>query len=135
MQATPLGPNLYSLEETVEGDLMVLLEDGGDWKNKWFKEVRKWKPSDVESYKAVWISVYGIPYHVRNVRLREELLSDIRSIAKFDFLEKKSERLDVLSFMVFTRSVESIRSKVNVCVVSYPQNLLDRFYVYLELTH
>lgn len=30
VQETPLGPKLCLLEETVEGDLEVLLQDGGD---------------------------------------------------------------------------------------------------------
>lgn len=48
IQATLLGPNLCFLEETMEGDLGVLLQDTGDWKKRWFKEVRKWEPSAVE---------------------------------------------------------------------------------------
>lgn len=50
--ATPLGPNLCMLEETVEGDLEALLKEGTEWKSRWFKEVRKWKPLDVECFRA-----------------------------------------------------------------------------------
>lgn len=38
--ATPLGPNLCLLEDTIEGDLEVLLKDARDWKMSWFKEIR-----------------------------------------------------------------------------------------------
>lgn len=34
--ATPLGPNLCLLEETIEGDLDLLLKYVGDWKQSWF---------------------------------------------------------------------------------------------------
>lgn len=76
--------------------------------------MRQWKPTDIESYKAAWISVYGIHCHGRNIRFLEVLLSDIEFIENFDFLANKPERLDVLSYMVFTKSVEPIRSKVTV---------------------
>lgn len=116
IQATPLGPNICLLEETVEGDLEVLLQDGGDWKKRWFKEGRKWKPTDVECFRAAWILVYGIPFHVRNARFLEALLSNVGVIANFDFLERLPEILDVISLMVFTKMVEPIRSKINICM-------------------
>lgn len=78
--------------------------------------MRKWKPSDVKCFKAVWISIYGIPCHVISVRFLEFLLSGIGSILNIEFLENKPERLDVLSFIVFSKSVEMIRSKVNACI-------------------
>lgn len=98
----------------MEGDLQVQLKDDGDWKKRWFKEVRKWKPMDVDCYRAAWISVYRIPCHVTNAIFIEALLSNIGSIANFDFLERKPEGLDVLSFIVFTKSMETIRRKANI---------------------
>lgn len=50
IKATPLGPNICLFEENVECHLEVLLYDGGDWKRIWFKEVRMWKPTDVECF-------------------------------------------------------------------------------------
>lgn len=66
IQATPLGPNICRLEEPVDGDLDLILNDGGDWKNKWFREVKKWDPSDVECSRASRISIFEIPCYVRN---------------------------------------------------------------------
>lgn len=71
VQATPLRQNLCLLEESVEGDLELLLSDGGDWKNKWFKEVRGWLPFEVECSIVVNISIYGIPCFVRNMAFIE----------------------------------------------------------------
>lgn len=78
--------------------------------------MRKWKSIDVESFRVVWIYVYGIPCHVRNARFLEALLSDVGVIANFNFLERSLKRLDVFSLMIFTKSVESIQSKTNVCM-------------------
>lgn len=60
--------------------------------------------------------MYGIPCHVRNARFLEALLSDVGVVSNYDSLESSSEILDVLSLMVFTKSVESIKSKINVCL-------------------
>lgn len=46
--ATSLGPNLCLLKETNEGDLDLLLQGAGEWKNRWFKEVRKWRKTDAK---------------------------------------------------------------------------------------
>ncbi|XP_058745968.1 uncharacterized protein LOC131618827 [Vicia villosa] len=115
-KATSLGPNLCLLEESIEGDLKALMEEGGEWKKSWFKEVRSWKLEDVECYRATWISVYGIPCHGRNRRFLETVLADIGIIAHFDFLNIKPERLNVLTFMVFTNLLEPIRNKFKVCL-------------------
>ncbi|XP_058732730.1 uncharacterized protein LOC131604301 [Vicia villosa] len=116
VKAIPLGPNLCLLEETMEGVLKALLEEGGDWKKKWFKEVRQWRPEDVECFRAAWVSVYGIPCHGKNRRFLESLVTDIGIIAHFGFLDLKPERFDVLSFMIFTHHLDPIRNKVNVCM-------------------
>lgn len=97
---TPLGPNLCLLEESVEDELNVILEDGGGWKGKWFKEVRPWKLADVECFRASSLSLYGITCYVRIARFLEVLLSDIGTIVNLDFLNNILERLDVINCMV-----------------------------------
>lgn len=62
------------------------------------------------------MSIFGIPCHVRNGRFLEAVISNIGIIVNFEFLDSKLKKLDVVTFMVFTNSLEKIRSKVNVCV-------------------
>ncbi|XP_058768749.1 uncharacterized protein LOC131642531 [Vicia villosa] len=114
--ATPLGPNLCLLEEKTEGDLKLLLRDAGDWKDRWFKEVRKWTKKDVECVRAVWVSIYGIPCFVRNRRFCEILLSDIGVVVNGEELEGNQIRMDVTNVMVFTNQIESINRKIVACV-------------------
>lgn len=116
IQATPLGPNLCLLEEQVEGDLALILKEGVDWKTSLFQEVRRWKYSDVECYRAPRMSIYGIPCYVRNKNFLEVLLADIGVCPAWDFLQSKLNRLDVLSMLIFTRNLDMIRSKVTVCL-------------------
>ncbi|XP_058726994.1 uncharacterized protein LOC131598405 [Vicia villosa] len=119
--ATPLGPNLYLLEEDKEGDLATFLSKDEEWKERWFKEVlnaevRRWQPTDVECYRSVWVSIYGIPCFVRNRRFCESLLSDIGVVAKGDCMEGKQIRLDVTSLLIFTNLLDTINRKVAVSI-------------------
>lgn len=66
IQAIPLGPNLCLLKESVEGELDLILEEGGEWKNAWCKEVRQWEITNVECSRATRVSIFGVPCYVRN---------------------------------------------------------------------
>lgn len=114
--AIPLGSNVCLLEETSDGDLELLLNDAGDWKQSWFKEVRNWRKTDVECYRAVWLSIYGILCFVRNKKLCESLLSDVGIMANYKSLEENSTRTDVTKIKVFTDNMGHINKIINVCV-------------------
>lgn len=114
--ATPWGPNLCLLEGKVEGDLDHLLKDLGEWKNMWFKEVRKWQKSDAKCYRATRVSIFGIPCFVRNKTFIDSLLLDVGMMIKGDSLEPNPERLIVISLMVFTNLLGSISKKIRPSV-------------------
>lgn len=114
--ATPLVPNLCLLEETVEGDLETLLQDAGEWKEAWFKEVLPWKFSDVECARATCLSIFGIPCYVRNSRFLESLLADIGYLANPKSVDDKAEIMDVIRIMIFTNQIGPISRKINACV-------------------
>lgn len=92
IKATPLGPNLCLLEESGKGDLDALLKEGVEWKNKWFKEVRKWRELDVECFIAIWISIFGIPSHVRNKRFFVSCGIGHRVNSRFQISERKTKK-------------------------------------------
>ncbi|XP_058775836.1 uncharacterized protein LOC131650123 [Vicia villosa] len=114
--ATPLGPNLCLLEETVDGDLDRLLSEAWVWKDRWFKEVRKWQKKDVECFRSVWVSIFGIPCFVRNRRFCELLLSDIGVVANGEILEEQQLRMDVTNLMIFTDKLDTINLKIAVFI-------------------
>lgn len=37
------------------------MKDGPTWWEEWFLDIAKWKEWDVDSSRAVWMDVYGIP--------------------------------------------------------------------------
>lgn len=116
IQVIPLGPNLCLMEESIEGELDMLLKEGSDWRSKWFKEVRGWKTIDTECTRAAKISIFGVPCYVRNRKLFEMLLTDIRVCPNLDYLPSNPARLDVTYLMIFTSHLKMIRSKVKVCL-------------------
>lgn len=101
---------------TIKGDLDSILNEGGEWKNYWFSEVRKWEPSNVECSRATKISIYGVPCYVRNKVFVEEFLSDVGFCQNLESLTNNPSRFDVLSLMIFTSSLDMIRNKVTVCL-------------------
>ncbi|PNX66430.1 hypothetical protein L195_g055089 [Trifolium pratense] len=48
VKVTPLGSNLALLQGQEDGEVQALLEDAKDWLNQWFREIRPWKPKEVD---------------------------------------------------------------------------------------
>lgn len=47
VKVTPLGENLFLLEDNEEGVLESLILEESEWLGQWFVEVRRWKEDDV----------------------------------------------------------------------------------------
>lgn len=92
------------------------MKEGIEWRSKWFKEVRAWKPTDIECTRVDKISIFGVPYFMRNKKFLEILLSDIGVCPNLDTILSNPSRLDVMSPMIFTSRLEMIRNKVTICL-------------------
>lgn len=46
------------------GEINELVASGKDWIGQWFKEIKRWKPLEVNKEMMPWLRVYGIPCHV-----------------------------------------------------------------------
>lgn len=46
------------------GEINELVASGKDWIGQWFKEIKRWKPLEVNKEMMTWLRVYGIPCHV-----------------------------------------------------------------------
>lgn len=104
------------MEVTVDGDLELILKEGEEWGKNGSRKFDVGLQQMLSAQGAARISLYGIPCHVRNKAFVEVLISDIGLCINFDPIMGKPERLDVLSLMIFTNEVESIRSKITVCL-------------------
>ncbi|XP_058750416.1 uncharacterized protein LOC131623425 [Vicia villosa] len=66
VKVTPMGGNLCLLEEVDEGAIQDLIEGGEAWWKQWFREIRRWKDTDVDEGRLIWIRVFGVPKHAWN---------------------------------------------------------------------
>lgn len=74
------------------------------------------KNSDAKFYRVAWLSIYGVPCYVRNMKFCKELLSDVGVLENCKYLEEKPARLDVIKLMIFTYIVGPINRTISVCV-------------------
>lgn len=63
IKVTPLGANICLLEDDSEGALETLVKEEKVWLGQWFKEIRRWRPNDVDNERVTWLRCYGIPCH------------------------------------------------------------------------
>lgn len=64
IKATPLGANLFLLEELEEGEIRALVKGEPEWVGKWFLDIHLWTPTDVDNESLTWMRCFGLPCHV-----------------------------------------------------------------------
>lgn len=47
-----------------EGKINELLVFGKQGISQWFKEIKRWKPLEVDKERLTWLRIYDIPCHV-----------------------------------------------------------------------
>ncbi|XP_058746360.1 uncharacterized protein LOC131619263 [Vicia villosa] len=98
-----LGPNLCLLEETEQGALGILLEEGvSNWKC-WFSAIRKWTPDVVDSERTIKIRVFGIPCFAWN---NDFLMSLANSLGTFICLDSRTSEGSYFEFARITLKVK-----------------------------
>lgn len=60
VKISPLGPNFRLLEELDGGILEELISDRSSWWKQWFRYVRPWQISDVDSERDLLTKVFGV---------------------------------------------------------------------------
>ncbi|XP_058733620.1 uncharacterized protein LOC131605259 [Vicia villosa] len=66
IKVTPMGANKCLLEEIEDGVMAEFLKEYDSWWKDSFVEIAKWKDEDVDSRRAVWFNLFGIPILVWN---------------------------------------------------------------------
>lgn len=57
------------LEEREEGEIKVIVVDGSEWLNQWFKKIREgrpYHPYDVDNERLAWMQCYQVLSHTWN---------------------------------------------------------------------
>lgn len=53
IKVTPLGENIFLLEEVEEGAIKDLILDGCSWWSQWFSEIKGWRERNVDKERNV----------------------------------------------------------------------------------
>lgn len=114
IKVTPLGDNLFLLEDLEEGEMEALLEERCDWLKHWFKEVKRWRKSDVDPERVTWLRCYSIPYHIWNPRFFEFVTATLGHYICGDDNTSRRSKMDVARLMIQTRCVVLINEVINV---------------------
>ncbi|XP_058775318.1 uncharacterized protein LOC131649579 [Vicia villosa] len=96
----PLGANLCLLEEMDEGVIQeLILEQGSLWK-RWFKMIRPWQESDIDSERVVWIIVHGIPCHAWSLNFFERIAYFLGSYVCVDENTLAESNMDIARILI-----------------------------------
>lgn len=61
IKVSPLGGNLFLLEELEEGYIKDFIGKEVSWCNTWFSTVKKLDEGIIDDHRDIWIKVYGVP--------------------------------------------------------------------------
>lgn len=75
IKVTPLGENLYLLEEAEVGDIKAMVEEANGWLEQWFDEIKEWTYKMVDNKIFTWIIWYKVPYHAWSLRFFKFIIS------------------------------------------------------------
>jgi hypothetical protein len=102
VKVTPLGSNLTLLEGQEDGEVEALLEDASEWMEQWFKEIRPWKPNDVDLERIIWLRIFGIPVHAWNDGFFSKVAEQWGTFMNTDVVTSKKQSMDVARILIRT---------------------------------
>ncbi|XP_058726177.1 uncharacterized protein LOC131597499 [Vicia villosa] len=100
VKVCPIGANLFLLEETAEGMILYLISEGSSRWKQWFRSIRPWRTSDVDSVRLAWIHVHGIPCHAWCFEFFGKIANYIGTFVSVDENTMKGSNRDITRFMV-----------------------------------
>lgn len=114
IRVTILGPNLCLLEDLVYGVVEIFIKERREWWQQWSKGISPWKTSDIDLERLVWITVTGVPFHARGIRLFKLLADSIGSFIKCDDHTLSKFRVNTTKVFIKTKQISLINE---VCLV------------------
>lgn len=79
-----------------------MLENRGVWLRQWFKEVRQWRPKDVDPKRLTWLKLYGVHCHVWNFTFFEFISKQIGTYICSDDDTMEKSKLDVARTLILS---------------------------------
>lgn len=98
-----LRANLCLIEEMEAGELEILMEGGKKWLKLWFKEVRRWRKSNMDLEWITWLRCVGIPCQAWNDKFFEVVTSTLGDYICSDIHTSEGSRTDMARWKISTR--------------------------------
>lgn len=116
VKVTPMGANLCLLEEDFVGEITSLIEEVPEWINQWFKEIRNWRPHDVDNQRLTWLRVYGLPCHAWNPKVFDFMSKPVGHFVCADKDTTKLKCLDVAIIIMSTKYCLVLNETYNIAI-------------------
>ncbi|XP_058757254.1 uncharacterized protein LOC131630495 [Vicia villosa] len=108
VKITPLGANMCLVEDLTEGAISSLLRKEDPWMKQWFREIRPWKPSDIDYERITWLKCYGIPCQVWNEHFFGRLMEPMGTFLCPDDSTRLQRKMDVARVLIRTKISNAI---------------------------
>lgn len=89
------------------------------WLNQWFKEVRKWDPTDMEEEIVTWLRIFGIPCHAYGPNFFEFISKPFGVYICSDGSTRMQSKLDVARILVRTKCSMTLNETFNFKICGY----------------
>ncbi|GKV33735.1 hypothetical protein SLEP1_g42199 [Rubroshorea leprosula] len=113
-KVTPMGGNLVLLPCEVYEKLKHLVEEGRNWLDQWFTDIRPWSPHEVATERFTWLRCQGVRLHIWKSSFFETIACLFRRFVSLDSSTIKKSRYDVAKILILTSVQENINKKVRV---------------------
>ncbi|CAI8610467.1 unnamed protein product [Vicia faba] len=116
VKVTPLGSNLYLLEEREDGELKALIKEASDWINQWFVEIRPWSPKEVDNERLTWLRVFGLPCHAWHAKVFDFMSKSVGVFICVDEETTKHKTMDVARILIRTKYCMVLNETYNISI-------------------
>lgn len=114
VKITPLGANLVLMEAEDDEEIPALIKGAKDWLSNWFKEIRPWDSSVVDSERLVWIRILGVPPHAWNEEFFSFISSSCGIFIKLDENSRLMKSFDIARVLLRVKGFNTINDCVSV---------------------
>ncbi|XP_058759866.1 uncharacterized protein LOC131633166 [Vicia villosa] len=122
----PLGAKLCLLEEIEEGVIEELINEASSWWTQWFKSIRPWQESDVDTERALWIRVYGIPCHAWSYDFFELIAKSLGNYICVDEETMLGSKMDIARILIKAPFVFALNEHMEVNIDGLMYQLILR---------
>lgn len=116
IRVTSLGPNLFIMEDLVEGEVEVFIEEKREWWEQWFSCIKPWDPNDIDEERFAWIRILGVPCHAWGERLFVLIAESFGYYVKSDEETILKSRLDEARVCIRTKTRNKVEETLSILI-------------------